>query len=211
MRSSRGGARSPDRRLFRDGPVDDAAYCSAPKRVVFVLKEVNETKPEEWDLCQYVREEARGQTWNNVVRWVRTILWGATWDEVESVQPDRGQILAPIAVVNLNKHGGGATTDPVRLKRAAEEARDLLVRQIEILDPHLVVSCGGQTGDLAGEVIFGFEPKEWKKVEGHRGVWVGPSAAGRSLITVPHPQARRSAKGMHEGLVAAMDRSKLLP
>jgi hypothetical protein len=81
---------SGGRRLFSDGPVDCVAYCTAPKRVVFVLKEVNETTAgAEWDLRQYVRDNARGQTWNNVVRWTRTIIDGAAWDAVESVGTPR--------------------------------------------------------------------------------------------------------------------------
>jgi hypothetical protein len=194
-----------DGRVFADGAVDPEHYIAAPSRVTFVMKEVNEADPgKEWDLCELIWENTKGRTWNNVARWARAVR-GARWDDVADVSEEQRRLaLRSVAVMNLNKEGGTATTDAGRLRKIAHSAADLLRRQISILDPHLVVCCGGQTGDLAGRLLFDFEAKSWRRVDGHRGVWVGPVVAGRAVVCVPHPQARRSAREMFDGLVAAL-------
>ena len=194
------------RRIFRDGAVDVDGYCAAPMRAVFVLKEVNEPHADrEWDLREYVRDGARGQTWDNVARWTLTILHGATWTDSQTIDDQtRRQTLRSIAVVNLNKEGAGAATHRPSLQLAARKARHLLARQIEILDPHVVGCCGSNTGDLAGEILYGLAPKDWERV--YQGVWIAPTRIGKTAITMPHPQARRSARDMHEGLRGALAR-----
>jgi hypothetical protein len=99
------------RRVCRDGAVDAEAFASAKVRVVFVLKEVNEADPNgELDLRGFLRSGGRGQTWNNVARWTQTILRGVAWPECRVIDGQiRRETLRSIAVVNLNKEGGGAT------------------------------------------------------------------------------------------------------
>jgi hypothetical protein len=193
------------RRVFLDGPIDADTYVGAPMRVVFILKEVNEPYADrEWDLREYIRDKARGQAWNNVARWTRTILDGASWTDCQTIDDlTRREALRSIAVVNLNKEGGGSSTHRPSLRSAAQKARHLLARQIEILAPHVVVCCGADTGDLAGEILYGLTPKDWERV--YRGVWIAPSRVGKTAITMPHPQARRAALDMHRGLRVALD------
>lgn len=192
------------RRVFRDGPIDADRYAASPVRVVFVLKEVNEANLDrEWDLRKYIRDEARAQTWNNVARWTRTIFHGASWNDCLSIDDrTRREALCSIAVVNLNKEGGGPTTHLPSFQAAARKARHLLARQVEILDPHLVVCCGSDTGDLSGEILYGIGPMDWERV--YPGVWVAPPRVGKAAITMPHPQARRSSFDMHRGLQMAL-------
>jgi hypothetical protein len=192
------------RRVFRDGAVDGDGYAAASMRAVFILKEVNEPHADrEWDLRAYIRDKARGQTWNNVARWTRTILHGATWTDCQAIDDlTRRETLRSIAVVNLNKEGAGATTHRPSLHLAARKARHLLARQVEILDPHVIVCCGSDTGDLAGDILYGLGPNEWERV--YPGVWVAPRRIGKIAITMPHPQARRSSLDMHRGLQEAL-------
>jgi hypothetical protein len=191
-------------RVFTDGPIDPDEYVDQPRRIVFVLKEVNELKDVTgWDLGELILEEDYGRTWNNVARWTMAILSATLWADLPVMNKEtRTKILSSVAVMNLNKEGGGASTHGPSLRTAAERAQGLLREQIDLLDPHVVVCGGGQTGDLAGQLLGGWEPREWTKIQA--GVWRAPSAAGRTVITMPHPQARRSGKTMYEGLLAAL-------
>lgn len=81
--------------------------------------------------------------------------------------------------------------------RAAERARGLLREQIDLLDPHVVRLWRGPDGSLGVG-----SPGSGTKIQ--PGAWRALSATGRTVITMPHPQARRSGKTMYEGLLAAL-------
>lgn len=54
-----------------DGVVEEGEYCSAPIRLMVVLKEVNGKTV--LDLCDFLRKGGRPQTWDNIVRWTEGI------------------------------------------------------------------------------------------------------------------------------------------
>lgn len=197
--------------MFRDGPINTVAYAASATRVLFVLKEVNvKDEGDEWDLREYLREGGRGQTWNNVVRWTRAILDGDMRNEGAGIldEGDRSTTLARIAVMNLNKDGGRSCTDPKRLNEATERARDLLREQVRVLDPHLVVCCGDHTGNAAGKYIFDYGRDDWRSVPASVPVWVGTPVNGRMIVSMPHPQARRSAGELYEAMQAGVQAAR---
>lgn len=197
-------ASQPGSRLFEDGPVDARQYAGEPVRVLYVLKEVNVTPTEAaWDLRKYVRDGGRAATWNNVVRWTQAALGKAAWDKVVTIDKQaRKDVLRRVAVMNLNKRGGEACTAYQRLRQAVLRDRAWLRAEVDILDPDLVICGGAITADLAGEEIFDVKADAWKEVGA--GVWVACSPGGTDLVSMPHPQARRAACEMFDGLVAGL-------
>ena len=49
-----------------DGCADPNLFCSAPVKLLFVLKEVNGGHG--WDLREFMKEGCRSQTWNVIAR-----------------------------------------------------------------------------------------------------------------------------------------------
>lgn len=96
-----------------DGVVEEGEYCSAPIRLMFVLKEVNgKTVP---DLCDFLKKGGRPQTWDNIARWTEGILhleadrpW-KYWEQ--NNQSRRERMLKQICAVNVKKTAGGHTSD----------------------------------------------------------------------------------------------------
>ena len=192
--------------FLKDGPVDEQEYWKPTRpRVLFILKEVNEVKPQDGDLRVLIRDESSHLTWKNVARWTCAILRGTHWDDLEClITEKRSQILSSIAAITLNKEAGSASKNRRELEFLAKKAKPLLTEQLKMLSPHLVVFCDDATGDIAGELLFGIKAEKWIAIQS--GIWVGPPTVRPRLICMPHPQARRSARTMFEGLVTALDR-----
>ena len=54
-----------------DGIVNEQSYMKSPIKLLFLLKEVNGGS--DWDLCEYVANGGRKQTWSNIARWTEGI------------------------------------------------------------------------------------------------------------------------------------------
>ena len=94
--------REAENRLFRnwssrregfvtDGVVSEMDYLNSSKKILFVLKEVNDPGGGGWDLRQFLLEGGRAQTWNNIARWVhgiRNLDAVPTWDFFENIDED---------------------------------------------------------------------------------------------------------------------------
>lgn len=98
-------------RLFRDGAVEHESYSTVSRRIVYVLKEVN-VSPDEpvWELRDLLLGAQHGRTWNMVAYWTHGLLSGLSkWSDVpQATQDFRRKWLSRVAVVNINKSGGGA-------------------------------------------------------------------------------------------------------
>lgn len=187
------------RRIFRDGPVDDGSYWQQPRRIVYLLKEVNVSDGEGgWDLATFLLEAERGYTWNMIAYWTYGLLNGLpSWVDVpDADQEFRRRWLRRVAVINLNKSGGGASTHGSRLQEIAERDADLLKEQLALLDPSVIV-CGG-TGDLAAQFLF--DNSTAQRLNCGAGVYGGNN--GQPLVlAVPHPQARQRGSQLYASVI----------
>lgn len=173
-----------------DGLVDELAYKTAGKKLLFVLKEVNDPDGGGWDLRDFVREGGRPQTWDNVARWVhgiRNIDNVPPWDFYKEIDKNfRIETLRSICAVNLKKSPGGHTADNGTIWQVMQEDKEFLRRQFSIYKPDFVV-CGG-TGDMFHWVVSqGNETYEWKTTS--RGVYYF-FWRGVPVLAFSHPLAR---------------------
>jgi hypothetical protein len=161
-----------------DGIVDMAAYQGTKPKLLFVLKEVNSPAPGKWDLRRRLREH-----WDPMARalakWTAGILCGFR-QSYHEVSKDRDLLhtsLCRVAVVNLKKVGGGATSDMNVINAFAYVAKDLLVRQIEEIRPDIVVA-GGVFATLMWLLDLGVKPLSIRQGlpvrDNVRNLWVIP-------------------------------------
>lgn len=59
--------------LITDGVVDEVAYLYSPRRILFMLKEVNSTETQEWDLRGFLHGGGHAASWDTITRWVEGI------------------------------------------------------------------------------------------------------------------------------------------
>lgn len=183
-------------KTVKDGIVNRDIYFSrekTPVRILFLLKEANDPNGGGWDLCEYIRNGARWQTWNNATRWA--IALGVTSDQNDdSLYIDdakRKDVLSHIAVMNLKKVPGGSASCTDEIRNAAKTNAALLKQQITYYEPDVIVCCGAGVADGL-ESIFADSNPHWIDFIGHR-----YGTFGKSLVLdFWHPAARKSKANM---------------
>jgi hypothetical protein len=180
-----------------DGVIDEALYSASAPRLLFLLKEVNDTSGTGcWDLRDYVRGSAKGRTWDNVARWTyifRNRNADTPWQCVREITAaERGALLQSIAVVNLKKSPGKYEAVEPDIYKAAATDRELLRAQIHIYAPDVTVWCGTDGSSLLAGTM------EWR--ETRRGVSYCRSSDGKVAIRYSHPSARAADALLFYGL-----------
>ena len=134
----------------KDGIVDEKEY----KKILFVLKDVNNAKPDEdVDLRKSLTTlEDEGRTWFNIARWTATLLSGELIEDMTAEK--QHELIRNIAVVNLKKEAGGASVSDNRIRKYASKHDNELRREIAICDPDVVIACGNIVYDCLKEIVF---------------------------------------------------------
>ncbi len=195
-----------DIQLASDGAVNPEFYFKSTPRILFVLKEMNASPWKPDDLIEYLTDNnTRAQTWNNVLRWrsgIHDVWAGKAPDEIQYEDfewistEERKEKLKDIAAINLKKVAGSSSSNMMDINNHAEHFTKLLSRQVELLDPDVIVACG-----VWLHHIEGFEVLE--KVEHHDPGFAVHVFEGkpRVILWAEHPQARKNAKGMFDAVV----------
>ena len=179
-----------DPRVVADGAIDAARYAAAPVRLAWLLREPNvaaawDTGADRRDLRRFYRDRLFAYP-----RWAATgaCLVRTSHALLVSEPPGlwepggaraRADVLRDVAVVNVNKRGGGATHRPAALRAAAAEWAGALGEQLAALAPHVLLLAG-----TAGVL----PPAFWR-------AWAGLDAEpdlpamvrGCRVVGVPHP------------------------
>jgi len=196
--------------FVKDGVVEPERYFNSKRKTLFLLKEVHEKEGESkgWDLCEEIRNGAPWSGWRNwdvLARWTHDILagqatdWNTLTSEVDSKVSDW---LRNIALVNVKKSGGGASTDPQELWDYSQKFQDPLRAQVSLYQPDLIVYCG--TGNIGWDL---FKPNRGEEFRTSRNVWGHKFQIGdRPCVGVGfyHFGARYPHNFLHYGLVDAV-------
>lgn len=184
--------RAIDRPFYLDGAVDEDAFADSKPKLLYVLKEPNEPGGEGWDMREFVRDGARGHTWNNITRWtecIRALPDDVLWEKLEGnlTEERRASTLRSIAFMNLNKHPGGASADPENLLQVTVRDQEFIRRQIAIYDADYVICCGTK-GQLTSIAPYSEQTGRWRQTT--RGIGCLPTPNSGWLVDYWHPQAR---------------------
>jgi len=193
-----------NRRFYPDGTAKGSSYWNSRPRVLFLLKEVNaDENTEAWNLFDVVGDGSIGPTWTVISYWTHGIHQGGpSWEEVPGATvQSRCEAISKIAVVNLNKCGGKATSVDSEMWAAAYRDRHFLVRQIRLYAPHIIIACG--VGDIAKHILFDEHWSGWNRTSMNM-YWLRPKALDTLLVWTSHPQARRSHEEMYREVVEGL-------
>lgn len=182
----------------RDGIVSERHFATARNRVLFVLKEPN-------DHSQRIAEHAKAftaqfGTWRNLAYWARGLLEGfPPFEQIESEPHCKRHALQRVAVVNAKKTPGKSKAIREEIQRFANSRRNrrFLRREIQIIDPDIIVCCGDVVGDIVKATLCPY--LEW-------GTQNSPYLYGVHwkrgwIFWYYHPQyCRRSDKFLYESL-----------
>lgn len=185
--------------LIPDGLVDEEQYRSSPRKLLFLMKEVNGTGVK--DLRDFLRAGGRPATWDNIARWTQGLYdldREYDWAELERDNDARRlEMLKKICVVNVKKVPGGHTSKEKQIRSAGKENAAWLRRQISIYQPELIVCCGTE--------------RDYSEIIGH---WPDWQMTGRGILYVreldrivisyAHPEARVRDCLLYYGLIDAV-------
>lgn len=140
-----------------DGIVDDATYAETTPKILWVLKEMNYENPEsdeQLNIATVLKDFADNNEiathWKNTFNRLMYATYGilngfAKYNETPNryTSPEMNQVLAQIAFINVNKFmGAGAVTDPNLLQTHFQNNKELLYKQIEYINPDIIIGGG---------------------------------------------------------------------
>jgi len=186
-----------------DGIIDEekfGKFKESTHKILWLLREPNlKNKPRDWGLIEFLgnltktglfRYHHWHATWGFVIKTSWGILYNcAYWAEISPAKEIAG-ILEYIAVVNINKRGGGRQTDMVSFHSAFRDQKlyEPVLRQIEEINPDIIIGGGTLALFYENGVIFNTEPG---KIDfDGKNIW-GCVRDGRLWIDSYHPNQRR--------------------
>jgi hypothetical protein len=195
----------------KDGIVCERKYKASKPRLLFVLKETNDSK-KNFDLRKFIASGARAYTWDNVARWangIRNVDKRLRWEEVKTITPEqRAKHLASVAAINMKKSPGGHTTDAKLFRKAFEQDKEFIRRQIALYKADLVVLCGSIVVEGFRLVCGSDFAGPWRTTS--RGIEFVEYQPGKFAVSYAHPEARVQDCLLFYGLVDAVREIELI-
>lgn len=144
--------------FHKDGIIHAEQYQEERLRLLFVLLEPN-SKGGRWDrfqghdLRQVFGEVGLGKSIDiNLARWTRVLLDGV--QEYFSLNAAAAkEQLRRVAIMNLKKLAGSGTANPEAISVHAWRDAAFIRKQVELIRPDLVVTCGPNANRLFGMVL----------------------------------------------------------
>ena len=190
---------------IKDGIISYLApdvFHSQHRKVLFILKEAVRRDPSKEDdelrLLKYLYKgaDSKSPTWNNTVIWSYLLRhYGddeadVSWERASKTIRNKAAELRKIAVININKKGGAASTDDKKLYasfcRDAETQKKIRSQIEEDIRPDISL-CGGRVVRDGLQVLY--PDLKWRNVTLHK--WIRGSYAqfGKCIIIqYYHPQ-----------------------
>jgi hypothetical protein len=146
-------ARYPKNAIL-DGIVSEDEFNIITPKILWILKESNITDPSIfkngwWGLNDYLREDVTAypkwkSTWGLVMEISDAIIHNAqNWnDEVPLIDKLKEEaIIKKIAVINIKKTAGDATSDQGEINSFYKKDKDIILAQIQAISPDIVINC----------------------------------------------------------------------
>jgi len=176
----------------RDGVISKENWDSGGKKVLFVLKETNKAKQNVVTAINRAMEVKKSGWWRGkVLR--RVGRWAYGLQNYDGVVPplkdaklNEKNAINSIAYINIRKAAGKARTNRKTFDAHASEYSSFVRRQIELINPDIVVLCG--TYSQVKRYVFPELKKVSERVHLNEGV---------VFINAFHPAARRKSSMLY--------------
>ena len=140
-----------NKEFISDGPIDWERWNKTECRVLFLAKEVNAGEGENWSLPDTIRCYWKGpkyKIWWTAAYWAYGIQ-NLSQDSIppnpkyKEIREDVIEAFLSTAIVNIKKRAGGSSSDDDDLRKYVDddEDKDLLSKQVDCLNPNVVVCC----------------------------------------------------------------------
>ncbi len=198
--------------FFPDGIVDPERWANTERKILFINKEAhdnNDPNSKGFDLREIIRDDWDGVpkevTYSVVATWAYALIYASAdatepyprYDMIDR-EKQRESLLSS-AVINIKKSGGRTSSIDQDLKKYVEEDGDLIRRQVDLIDPEIIV-CGG--------VWYNMIQPLWPTAQKiYDDVFV---ADGRTFIAFWHPANHSDPQMKYYALAAFVQNSRAL-
>ena len=134
--------------FIKDGIIQEDLWDNSPWKLAFLLKEMNKGKDGglkvKTTYSNDLRISCRNDPWPRLGQWAYGLKHAKILVGIKGqTEKEWADAFMSTAVINLKKTAGGSTTDWSVLRDAAENQKERLRKEFEIIDPRIVV-CGGR-------------------------------------------------------------------
>ncbi len=144
--------RDTQRHFNYDGIVSNQHWNTAPKKILFLLKETNKANQDLREAIVRTSKQAKTKTrtgWHKssvlrtVGRWAHGLMhYSGGIPDYNEAKKEQFQAPLSIAYVNLRKSAGGPKTNAKDLAKDVRLYADFIKQQISLIQPEIVVLCG---------------------------------------------------------------------
>ncbi|MDR1347072.1 MAG: hypothetical protein LBJ63_01385 [Prevotellaceae bacterium] len=190
-----------------DGIIHDVQeYERMPKKVLFLLKEPHGHPGDIFSWIWNKKELYQGQLFKNLAYWLYGLLHvenGKTipFDKLNLEAVVEFAVKTPFAFVNAKKHFGGAVCDDGKLQEYILQYEEFLAKEIEILNPHIIVCCGTPQNEFVYRLF-----KDKDNTIDKENVLQYDKATKRVSIYSYHPSARSSYEEMYSNMMVQYEK-----
>ncbi|MCX6320389.1 MAG: hypothetical protein NTX93_01080 [Bacteroidia bacterium] len=126
-------------KFVRDGIINENLYQIASTKILFITKEPNNPKEESGDFREWWKNEIKYAFSYRLAEWSYGLLNNfPEYDEVWKEKQTHNAI-QQIAFLNIKKSGGGGNSELKRMSEHLKMNFDFLHKQIEIIDPEILI------------------------------------------------------------------------
>jgi hypothetical protein len=180
--------------VFLDGITDYGQYSKSEHKILWILKEVHRdtgfSGGRNWRDFLKNFSGSSLTTYGNVMRVSFGIFYDVMHYDKSYFKIDRASgcigtdqlpVLDDIALININKSGGGSVSSPKSLANEYNrpEVKDFLLKQIEFINPNIIINTHGVDQFFEDQV----QGHEITKINGERFAHTGK----RLIISTSHP------------------------
>lgn len=183
-----------------DGIVDKCKWVNIKngKKVLYILREANGSR------STVDGKVDKGDFWfkkcieDNVCQDNRIFKRIVQMQRIIEVKGDNSEVLKQTAYMNINKRGGLSSVNWKVLNNYAKTYRDFIKKEIELIDPDIIVCCGTYW-TLVDQIYGEYDKKkaEWNDEGGYK-YKLKINNKDVMLYNMWHPSARKSDEGYKE-------------
>lgn len=197
-----------------DGVADIDSYLETSPKVLWLMKEPYDEVDDSgcpcgggWNLpvdCFKKDDAWKNPTWQPIIYAMYGVQNCLRWHEMNYIRDDKSMadVLQTIAYVNLNKMPNKSVSSDDEITAAYGIWRLVILRQIEVLNPDVIV-CGGTFSYIRNDLGLGTVTPVKTFANGNIKVY---RASGRKIVEAYHPNQRTILRGDYvNGVIDTID------
>lgn len=189
--------------MNKPGEIDvNKLWETSTKRVMFLLKDQPNSQGDDirnWLIGDHQQIKNNRELRSKFLRRLAWILYAITYNQPEywniSFEQAKECFLeVPFAFIETKKTSGNSSIKAKDLSNYIKEYERFLTKEIELLDPNIIVCCGGPQYHFVLNVLYSKD----KLVRFDKNVYFVP-AEKKVILYTPHPSARVSDENYYSG------------